>query len=235
MDNMMSMVDSLLKAKPGRARKSSVGQEIAAEYREDGIALRVSKEFGTKEELAKYLKDHPRANPSRHKVKGGPDKKTKKEDSALSKIHRMISPKKAKEFKEAEAEQIRQDLAAAEAKKRAAIEAELKNFEGEIQEKANSAMATGGAAGFAAYFASTVAAMAAVGQVGGGAAVAIPVIAGVLGGAVVAMAGGAAVGKTISKAFGKRAIQQKKEELGVDKQASRVNRIATRIIADFVE
>jgi hypothetical protein len=45
MDNMMGMVDSLLKAKPGRARNSAVAQQI----REEEIAGRmVAREFKTK-------------------------------------------------------------------------------------------------------------------------------------------------------------------------------------------
>ena len=41
MDNMIMMVDSLLKAKPGRARKSPIAAEVVAETREDRITARI--------------------------------------------------------------------------------------------------------------------------------------------------------------------------------------------------
>ena len=59
-DNMMKMVTLLVEAKPKGSRKSSIA---------DRVAMRMAKEFDTKEELAEYLKSHPKADKSKHKVK----------------------------------------------------------------------------------------------------------------------------------------------------------------------
>lgn len=82
MDNMMTMVNELLRAKPGRAKKATdarierIATRIVAEYREAAIAMRVAAVFNTQDELDAYLKTlkNPEKARKHHTVKA-PGKK----------------------------------------------------------------------------------------------------------------------------------------------------------------
>lgn len=69
-----------------------IASKIASEML---MAIHVAKEFGTKEELEKYLKEHPAADKSKHVVKEKGDSEGSKEDVSPEKspVHKKVMKK----------------------------------------------------------------------------------------------------------------------------------------------